>query len=136
MDKGRQSHLTVSNEGHLPVSISPFCFYILGASQLHGYQEDLDSQGCLRSQRTILCLTCLCLDVVFEVTVGVGSRQPVRLTRAGSDVDAVAHALLHPPPHARSEPPVQTPQDCSRHETGGFPIPLISKDNFKAELAS
>lgn len=41
------------NEGHLPVSIAPFCFYIWGASsQLHGYQEDLDSQGCLRSQRT------------------------------------------------------------------------------------
>lgn len=42
--------------------------------------------------------------------MGVGSRQPVRMTRAQSDMDAVAHALLHPPPpHARSELTVQTP---------------------------
>lgn len=68
--------------------------------------------------------------------MGVGSRQPVRLTRAGSDMDAVAHVLLHSPPHARSELTVQTPWDCSRYKTGGFPIPLISKDHLKAALAS
>lgn len=69
--------------------------------------------------------------------MGVGSRQPVRLTKAQSDVDAVAHALFHlPPPQARSELTVQTPQDCSRCETGGFPIPLIRKDQFKTVLAS
>lgn len=66
--------------------------------------------------------------------MGVGSRQPVRLTRAGSDMDAVTNALLHDPPHARSELTVQTPWGCSRCETGGFPIPLVIKAISKLHL--
>lgn len=63
VNKGRELHLTVGNEGHLPDSITPFCFYIWGASQHHGYQKDLDSQGCLRSQRiyTVFDLSWCCL---------------------------------------------------------------------------
>lgn len=89
-------------------------------------------QGCLRSQRTYTVFDLSVLRFCLWGHCGSGFK-----TTCETDVDAVAHELLPPPPpHARSEWTVQTPRECSRCETGGFPIPLINKDNFQAALAS